>query len=108
MAFIYDGHFESRENRDGMTGRRHGQCTRTYDRPLTVYYELQDSFEVSADLDRAWKFFGTAENLPKITPPWLKFTLDTKNPEAIGEDSILDYTIRWMGMPVKWRTRIID
>jgi ligand-binding SRPBCC domain-containing protein len=26
----------------------------------------------------------------------------------IEQDAILDYTIRWMGVPVRWRTRIID
>jgi hypothetical protein len=26
----------------------------------------------------------------------------------IQADSTLDYTLRWMGLPVKWRTKIID
>jgi ligand-binding SRPBCC domain-containing protein len=73
-----------------------------------MYYELVDSFEVGAHLDRAWKFFGTAENLPAITPPWLRFTLTTPNPAPIEQGSVLDYTIRWMWVPVNGRTRIID
>jgi hypothetical protein len=73
-----------------------------------VYFELTDHFEVSADLDRVWAFFGGAQNLPLITPPWLKFRLAESNPPAIQQDSILNYSISWMGLPVKWRTRIID
>jgi ligand-binding SRPBCC domain-containing protein len=87
---------------------RHCPTAATYDPATIMHYELVDSFEVGADLDRAWRFFGTAENLPKITPPWLRFTLETPGAGPIGQDSILDYTIRWMGIPVKWRTQIID
>ena len=71
-------------------------------------YELTDHFEVAADPRRAWQFFSTAENLPLITPPWLLFTTAMERPVTIGPDSMLDYTIRWLGVPIKWRTRIID
>ena len=74
-----------------------------------MVYELTDSFEVASDMDRCWQFFGTAENLPLITPPWLRFTIAMPTPlPPIGQDATLDYTIRWMGVPVRWRTRIID
>jgi ligand-binding SRPBCC domain-containing protein len=71
-----------------------------------VYYELTDHFQVAADIERTWQFFSTANNLPLITPPWLGFTTVRAGP--IAQDAVLDYTIRWMGIPVKWRTRIID
>lgn len=73
-----------------------------------MIYELTDHFVVEADLARTWAFFSSAENLPAITPPWLRFTIDTPSPIVIGQDTILDYTIRWAGLPVKWKTRIID
>ena len=74
-----------------------------------VYYELTDSFDVAADIDRCWRFFGTAENLPLITPPWLRFTIAMPMPlPVIGQDAVLDYSIRWLGAAVKWRTKIID
>jgi ligand-binding SRPBCC domain-containing protein len=72
-----------------------------------VYYQLTDHFEVSADRDRTWSFFATADNLPQITPPWLRFRITGGN-GPIGPDALLDYTIRWMGFPVKWRTKIIE
>ena len=74
-----------------------------------MLYELTDRFIVAADPGRAWEFFGTAANLPLITPPWLAFTIDMPTPlPPIGRDSVLDYTIRWSGVPVRWRTKIID
>ena len=74
-----------------------------------MLYELTDHFEVAADIDRTWAFFSSAQNLPLITPPWLRFTIAMPAPlPAIEQDSVLDYTIRWLGVPVRWRTKIID
>ncbi len=73
-----------------------------------MFYELTDRFIVKSDLQTTWDFFSRAENLPRITPPWLKFEVRTPEPIHIEQDSLLDYTISWMGIPVGWRTRIID
>src|SRR5688572_16824866 len=73
-----------------------------------MYYELTDRFEVPATIDRTWAFFTDAQNLSRITPPWLKFSVATKEPVHIQLDSVLDYTIAWKGLRMKWRTRIID
>jgi ligand-binding SRPBCC domain-containing protein len=74
-----------------------------------VYYELTDHFHVAADIDRCWRFFGSARNLPLITPPWLAFNVAMAEPlPEITLDSFLDYTIKWSGVPIRWRTMIID
>jgi ligand-binding SRPBCC domain-containing protein len=73
-----------------------------------MYFELTDHFTVSADLERTWAFFSAADNLPKITPPALGFTIKTPTPVEMREHTLLDYTIRWMGLPIRWRTQIID
>lgn len=73
-----------------------------------MVYELTDRFEVASDLDRTWAFFSEPGNLPRITPPWLSFQLVMPEPSRIGQDATLDYTIRWLGIPVKWRTLILD
>jgi ligand-binding SRPBCC domain-containing protein len=73
-----------------------------------MYYELTDRFIVKADEKQTWSFFSSAENLPAITPPWLAFTIKTPAPIRIENDALLDYTIKWLGIPIKWRTRIIE
>jgi ligand-binding SRPBCC domain-containing protein len=74
-----------------------------------MYYQLTDKFEVAATVDRCWQFFTTAENLTLITPPWLVFKVAMPEPlPPIAPDSVLDYTIKWCGVPIKWRTQIID
>jgi ligand-binding SRPBCC domain-containing protein len=73
-----------------------------------MYYELTDHFVVAASPERTWEFFSSADNLPKITPPWLRFTITTPRPITIEADARLDYTIRWAGVPIRWRTRIVD
>lgn len=71
-------------------------------------YELTDQFIVPASPEETWRFFSAAENLPLITPPWLAFQLRMPEAIVIEQDTLLDYSIRWVGIPVKWRTRIID
>ena len=73
-----------------------------------MFYELTDRFQVPASVEQTWAFFSNAENVPRITPPWLKFSVSTAGPIEIKLDSILDYTISWKGLPMRWRTRIID
>jgi ligand-binding SRPBCC domain-containing protein len=73
-----------------------------------VYYELTDHFIVKSDLQKTWDLFSKAENLPRITPAWMQFEIRTPQPIDIRQDSILDYTMHWMGIPLGWRTRIID
>lgn len=73
-----------------------------------MYYELTDRFVVSSDVQKTWQFFSTADNLPAITPPWLNFTIRTPGKITIELDTLIDYTITWMKVPVRWRTRIID
>lgn len=73
-----------------------------------MHYELTDQFIVATDAEQTWRFFSDAENLPAITPPWLKFTVRTPTPIVLQHDSLIDYTIRVMGLPVRWRTQIID
>ena len=73
-----------------------------------MYHELTDRFVVSSPLGKTWEFFGTAANLSRITPEWLGFTTRSGAEMPIGQDALLDYTIKWMGVPIRWRTKIID
>ncbi|MDQ3695357.1 MAG: SRPBCC family protein [Chloroflexota bacterium] len=82
-------------------------ATRLLARPSRLY-ELTDQFVVAASAAETWRFFSAAENLPLITPPWLAFQTTMPEPIVIERDTLLEYTITWLGAPVRWRTRIID
>ena len=73
-----------------------------------MFYQLLDEFDVNADLDRVWQFFSTAGNLPRITPAWMNFEIHTPESVAIQQDTVFDYTIRWLGIPFHWKSRILD
>jgi len=54
-------------------------------------------------------FFRDPRNLSSLIPDWLSFTLagPPENP-AVYEGAEFDYTIRWFGLRLTWRSRIVD
>jgi ligand-binding SRPBCC domain-containing protein len=58
--------------------------------------------------DEVFAFFSSPENLAAITPPWLAFRILTPRPLVAKAGGLIDYTIRWMGIPVRWTTIITD
>lgn len=53
-----------------------------------------------------FRFFALADNLEKITPQLLNFRILKKSTEDIEEGTLIDYSLKIRGVPVKWRTRI--
>ncbi|MBX2989919.1 MAG: SRPBCC family protein [Bacteroidetes bacterium] len=59
-------------------------------------------------IDEVFEFFRSPENLARITPPWLNFRILTPLPLEMHRGTLIDYTVNWLGMPVRWTTNIVE
>jgi ligand-binding SRPBCC domain-containing protein len=53
-----------------------------------------------------WPFFGDANNLQRITPPFLAFRVLGLSTPVIEAGTLIDYRLRLNGIPFAWQTRI--
>lgn len=71
-------------------------------------YQLYREQQLNCNLETAWKFFSSPENLSEITPKDMNFTVLSKyRNQPIFEGMIIDYIVSPLfNIPLKWRTRI--
>jgi ligand-binding SRPBCC domain-containing protein len=69
-------------------------------------YRLEREQWVPRPLASVFDFFSSAENLARLTPPWMGFRIRTPMPIEMKAGAHLDYTIRLAGVSMNWRTRI--
>ncbi len=61
---------------------------------------------IQAPLAEVFRFFSDAANLEHLTPPWLGFEVLTPAPIEMAPGALIDYRLRWRGVPLRWRTEI--
>lgn len=73
-------------------------------------YKLYREQQLNCDLETAWSFFSSPNNLSKITPKDMAFTViseDSDQPIFVGMR--IDYTVSpLLNIPLKWTTKIIQ
>ena len=55
-----------------------------------------------------FRIFEDPFNLARITPPWLNFRVTSKGRVQMRKGAEIDYVIRWLGVPMLWRTVIAE
>ena len=61
---------------------------------------------VPANIDEVWDFVSRAENLERITPPWLNFRIVNATDDQIQEGTKINYSLKLHGFPMSWRSCI--
>ena len=69
-------------------------------------YNFKQTQTIQADLKEVFDFFQKPENLAKVTPAWINFSIKSNPPLVMKEGAEFEYTIRLYGIPVNWKTRI--
>ncbi|HEX8984528.1 MAG TPA: SRPBCC family protein [Bryobacteraceae bacterium] len=72
---------------------------------MTIY-SLHRELWVPRPLAEVFDFFSRAENLERITPPWMRFRILTPPPITMKEGAAIAYALRVRGVPVHWLTEI--
>jgi len=78
----------------------------SHQRPDHGVQTLHSEATVPTELDQTFAFFADAQNLERLTPPWLSFRIATPLPIEMTEGTLIDYVIELYGVPIPWRTRI--
>jgi ligand-binding SRPBCC domain-containing protein len=67
---------------------------------------LERRIWVPRPIDEVFPFFAAATNLGLITPPELRFRIQSALPIEMAVGTLIDYTIALYGLPLSWRTEI--
>ncbi len=70
--------------------------------------ELECFQWVPKSRNEVFPFFADERNLERITPPWLHFKVSQKTTSGLAEGSLIDYQLKIHGVPLKWRSKIIE
>jgi uncharacterized protein (TIGR01777 family) len=63
---------------------------------------------IPAPVEKVFEFFSLAENLERITPPFLGFKVVRQEPAELGNGTLIDYRLSLHGLSLGWRSRISE
>ncbi len=69
-------------------------------------YNLRCEMVVRRPVAEVFPFFENAQNLARITPGWLQFNVLTPGPLVMRVGLEIEYQIRLMGVPMRWKSLI--
>ena len=69
-------------------------------------YVLKSSITLPVDRESLFEFFSDAFQLEQITPTFLKFRVLTPAPIVVQQGTLIEYTLKLHGIPIRWRTEI--
>ncbi len=59
-------------------------------------------------VEAVFPFFADARNLEAITPPWLRFRVQTPGAIEMRPGTLIEYRLALHGVPLHWVTRIVE
>ncbi|MCX8532415.1 SRPBCC family protein [Chryseobacterium luquanense] len=73
-----------------------------------MIHQFERQQQLNCDLETAWKFFSSANNLSEITPKDMNFVVRTKlSDDEIYEGMLIDYYVSPLfGIKLNWQTEI--
>lgn len=71
-------------------------------------HRLERRQVLAGSLESVFAFFEDPRNLEAITPPWLRFQVRATTDERVRLGTVIDYRLRWQGVPMRWRSRISE
>ena len=74
---------------------------------MTIHV-LEREQRLPATPEHVFAFFCDAANLDALTPPWVGFRILSPLPIAMSRGARIEYRLRLAGVPVRWRTRIVE
>ena len=69
-------------------------------------YRLIAELLVSESRSEVFDFFADASQLETITPPWLHFSVQSREPIAMRFGTLIDYKLTLHGLPLRWQSKI--